>query len=144
MQFRPGRSVRFKTGMLACGWHVGRRLGPMTTSAAPLPDDLEHRYLEVLVKVGEILATAPEWHQTVDAVCEAIVDTVADLCFLHLKDSNGNFELAAAASGRPELKEQLRAPFARQVFGGGEPVCIPEVDEAFLESIAVSAAHGRF
>ena len=128
----------------------------MSTSAASLPHDIEHRYLEVLVKVGEILGTALDWHQTVDAVCEAVVDTVADLCFLHLKDQSGSLQLVAAASGRPELKEQLnelerlmhgpmrRTPFAHQVFEGGQPVCIPEADEAFLESISVSAAHDRF
>lgn len=62
----------------------------------------------------------------------------------------------AAASGRPELKEQIneldrflrgplrRTPFVHQVFEGGMPVCIPEVDDAFLESIAASGAHERF
>ncbi len=49
----------------------------------------EHRYLELLVRAGEILATALDWHQTIESVCNAAVETVADICLLDLKDESG-------------------------------------------------------
>lgn len=129
----------------------------MNDNPAPaLHHDLEHRYLEVLVRAGEILGTALDWHETVSAVCDVVVDTVADLCFLHLTDENGNLQLAASASAPPELADELkevdrflhapmrRTPFVRQVFESGESVCVPDAGEEFLQSISVSAAHERF
>ncbi len=126
------------------------------SAAATQLADLEHRYLELLVRAGEILSTALDWHETVGAVCDAVVETVADLCFLHLKDADGTLRLAATASARPELNEQLkevdrflhgpmrRTPFVRQVFERGKSVCVAEIDEDHLQSISVSDAHEVF
>lgn len=126
------------------------------SAAATQLADLEHRYLELLVRAGEILSTALDWHETVGAVCDAVVETVANLCFLHLKDADGTLRLAATASARPELNEQLkevdrflhgpmrRTPFVRQVFERGKSVCVAEIDEDHLQSISVSDAHEVF
>ena len=124
--------------------------------AAPLDADPEHRYLELLVKAGEILGTALDWHETVGAVCDAVVDTVADLCFLCLKDENGVLQLAAAASAGHELTEDLteaerfvhgparRMPLVQEVADTGQSVLVPEVDDRFIRSMSVSPAHERF
>lgn len=125
-------------------------------SASSVSDDLEHRYLEVLVRAGEILGTALDWHQTVGAVCDAVVETVADICFLHLKDANGILQLAAVAGARPELAEPVkeverffhgpmrRTPFVQQVLESGKALCVPQVDEQFIQTFAVTPAHERF
>src|SRR5581483_5445982 len=67
---------------------------------APIPFtrlEREHRYLQLLVRAGEILAGAVDWQQTITGVCTAAVETVADLCILDLKDDEGNLSLAASA-----------------------------------------------
>lgn len=116
----------------------------------------EHRYLELLLRAGEILGSALDWHQTVGAVCNAVVDTVADLCFLYLKDENGALQLAASASARSELEEPIeeaarfvqgpmrRMPLVQQVVERGEVLHVPVVDQEFIQNVAVSPAHERF
>ena len=124
--------------------------------AAPLSDDPGQRYLELLVRAGEILGTALDWHETVGAVCDAVVHTVADLCFLCLKDESGALQLAAAAGASHEITEELkeaerfvhgparRMPLVQEVADTGQSVLVPEVDDHFIRSMSVSPAHERF
>lgn len=127
--------------------------GPATDA---LPHDRDHRYLELIVRAGEILSTALDWHETVAAVCDAVVDTIADLCLLYVKDDDGGLRLAAAASACRESAESLqeaerfvhgpmrRTPLVKQVIDGGHAVIVPEVNEQYIESMSVSPAHARF
>ncbi len=124
--------------------------------AERLRDDAEHRYLELLVRAGEILGTALDWHETVGAVCDAVVDTIADLCFLYIKDERGALHLAAAAAAQPKIANQLkeadrfmqgpmrRTPLVAQVLETGESLLVPEVDEQFIETSSVNAAYEQF
>lgn len=136
---------------------LGNNTSPMTDNpAAPLNTDPEHRYLELLVRAGEILSTALDWHETVGAVCDAVVDTIADLCFLCLKDETGALQLVASASAGQELTKEIkeaerfvhgparRTPLVQEVADNGRSVLVPEVDEHFIRSMSVSPAHERF
>lgn len=123
--------------------------------AAPQTDE-DQRYLELLVRAGEILGTALDWRETVGAVCDAVVDTIADLCFLYLKDEAGTMQLAAAAGADRESAEILREaerfvngpvrrpPLVTQVIETNEAAIIPQVDEEYIRSSSMSPAHERF
>lgn len=105
----------------------------------------EHRYLELLVRSGDILSRALDWHETIAAVCEAAVDTVADVCILELRNGDEIY-LAACAHRNSERTNELRAaaeaaaknrssrdPVAL-VTRSGELFLAPNVDDAFLKS----------
>lgn len=128
----------------------------MSHGAGPIPNQFEQRYIELLLRAGSILSSGFDWHETLKAVCDVVVDTVADVCFLYMTDEGGDLYLAAAASAQPEAAETLneaerfvrgpmaREPLVRQVLERGEPVCFPQVDPDTLRSLAVSPAHERF
>jgi GAF domain-containing protein len=119
-------------------------------------DRPEQRYTELLLRAGEILSSALDWHETVGAVCDAVVDTIADLCYLYMANDDGDLYLAAASSARPEAAKTLkeaerfihgafrRTPLVQQVLETSESVCIPQIDEESMRLIAVSPAHERF
>lgn len=124
---------------------------------APSREDYsEHQYLELLLRAGEILGSALDWRQTVGAVCDAVVDTIADLCFLYLKDASGLLQLEASASAQPGLEEAIkeagrfihgpmrRTPLVQQVMERGEAIFSPVVDDDFIENVSLSSAHERF
>ncbi len=105
----------------------------------------EHRYLELLVRSGDILSRALDWHQTIDAVCEAAVETVAEICLLDLFTDDRLCLVASAhrdASRANELKSAAEAAadhrgdhdFATLVARSGEPLLAPEVNDAFFAS----------
>ena len=116
----------------------------------------EHEYATLLLRAGEILATALDWHQTVSAVCDAVVETVADLCFLYVLNDAGELQLAAVSTGQSGARGALKAaerhlqgpmrrtPVVHEVLETGKTVCISHIDEETLRSLAVSAAHERF
>jgi len=117
----------------------------------------EHRYLEALVQAGEILGTALDWEQTIHGVCSAVVNTIADICLLDLKDDEGNLRLVAAAHRDPELTPQLQRagiflraksrPATHPVLiavATGEPIRAYTIDEEYLRTHAVSAEHEQF
>jgi serine phosphatase RsbU (regulator of sigma subunit) len=117
----------------------------------------DHRYLELLVRAGEILASALDWHQTVTAVVEAVVETVADICLLDLKSEDGHLEPVAAAHADKALTATLRGAgaFVRVksidavhpaavAAATGEAILVENIDEGYLRSHSVSAAHEQF
>lgn len=128
----------------------------MSHGALPIGDQSEQRYTELLLRAGEILSTALDWHETVAAVCDAIVDTIADLCFLYMTNEAGELYLAASSSSTPEGAEGLReaenfvrgpmrrTPLVRQVIESTRSVLVEQIDEAAYASLAVSPAHERF
>lgn len=127
---------------------------------APIPFgrlEREHRYLQLLLCAGEILAGALDWHETITSVCAAAVETVADLCILDLKDDEENVTLAAAAHSRPELtpliekagvflhqrKRQATHPVIVAV-ATGQAILVQNVDDDYLRSHSVSAEHEQY
>ncbi len=105
----------------------------------------EHRYLELLVRSGDILSRALDWHETIDAVCEAAVDTVADICLLDLF-TDDRLCLVASAHRDPGRAGELKTAavsaannrsnkdFATLVARSGQPLLAPKVTEAFFAS----------
>lgn len=116
----------------------------------------EHRYTELMLRAGEILASALDWRETVHAVCDAVVDTIADFCFLYLTDDAGNLYLAASSSAGAEHRSALeevqtflrkstrRAPITWEVAKNAKPVFLPHLDEEIIRSIAMSDEHEQF
>ncbi len=117
----------------------------------------EHRYLQLLLRAGEVLGGTLDWHQTITGVCAAAVETVADICILDLKDDDGNLYLAAAAHSNPELTPDVQAAgiFLRQrtrqathpvivALGSGRPILVQNVDDDYLRSHSVSAEHEQY
>lgn len=116
----------------------------------------EHRYLQLLVRAGEILSTALDWHQTIGSVCAAAVETVADICLLDLVGNADDVELAAAVHTDPARTIELRDagrflhssratphPVAT-VIATGRSLLVPAVDDAFLRARATSPEHEQF
>lgn len=112
--------------------------------ASSLAVQSQQRYLELLLRAGEVLSSALDWRETVKAVCDSVVETVADLCFLYLTNEEGELKLAASASAHsdpaPRLKEaerfihgpMRRTPLVHQVIERGEPLCVPQVTDEFF------------
>jgi GAF domain-containing protein len=105
----------------------------------------DHRYLELLVRSGDILSRALDWHETVAAVCQAAVETVADICVLELAE-DGELYLAASAHRDPSRANELKSAAemaaktrdsndpAAIVSRSGQPLLAPIVDDAFVKS----------
>ncbi len=116
----------------------------------------EQRYTELLLRAGEVLARALSWQETVEAVCDAVVDTVADLCLFYTKEEDGGLRLAAAAASTAEKRETLweagqyvhvptqKKPLVYQVFETGRSMCFPQVDEETIAVLALNRAHESF
>lgn len=129
-------------------------------SPTPIPFgrlEREHRYLQLLLRAGEVLGAALDWHQTITSVCTAAVETVADLCILDLKDDDGHLYLAAAAHSDPELTpivEQAGVFLRKRTRDAihpatvaattGQPILVPNVDDDYLRSHSVSAEHEQY
>lgn len=115
------------------------------------------RYVELLLRAGEMLSHALDWEQTIDSVCRAVVETIADICILDLKDNSGELRLVAAAHRNEELTRHL-VDAGRFLYGkergvthpvvatvaSRSPLCIPDVDDAYLRRAAVNAEHEHF
>ncbi|MBV9269625.1 MAG: SpoIIE family protein phosphatase [Candidatus Eremiobacteraeota bacterium] len=117
----------------------------------------EHRYLDLLVKAGEILSSALDWHETITGVCAAAVETVADICLLDLIDEGGRLDEVAAVHSETELIPILRGAgsFLRDktrgpahpvvtVVGTRQPLLVPLVDDDYMRTASTSAEHEQF
>lgn len=153
--FLPG-AVRTRTVADRLLPDLGTTPGMSDGGAAPVSDRSEQRYTELLLRAGEILSGAFDWRETVAAVCDAIVESIGDVCFLYMAGSGEELYLAAASSADPQVAEMLaeaerfihapmrRTPLAREVLESGESICIPHVDDEGIRTIALSPAHERF
>ena len=115
----------------------------------------ERQYLELLVKVGEILGESLDYTATLLNVCVATVESIADICLLDLGTPEKMYLAAAAhrdSSLTPELQhagkflrsERERAHPAVTVASTGNPVVVPYVGEAYVRVHAVSDEHEAF
>jgi GAF domain-containing protein len=118
--------------------------------------DAESRYLFFLVRAGEILGLSLDYHETLQNVCAAAVETVADICFLDLGQANET-DLVAAAHRIPALTpglcqasrylrrcEGFPRHTVREVIESGEPVLVRDIDEDTLKRLATSDEHAQF
>src|SRR5579875_3065376 len=116
----------------------------------------QRQYLELLVKVGEILGESLDYTATLLNVCVATVESIADICLVDLGTPE-RLHLAAAAHRDPSLTPELQhageflrseRPHARhpavQVVATGNPIVVPYIGEAYIRSHAVSDEHEAF
>jgi serine phosphatase RsbU (regulator of sigma subunit) len=120
----------------------------------PLPPNRELRYLEFLVRVGEILSSAIDWERTVNSVCHAAVETVADICVLGLTDPA--LHIAGAAHRNPEMNAQLQGigavlfgprstthPIVK-VIRKKKPILVPEITDEWFRLHSTSREDEAF
>ncbi len=113
-------------------------------------------YLRFMVRAGEVLGLSMDYRETLQNVCAAAVETVADICLLDL-GKPGDIELVASAHRKFGRTEELREAgdflaIARdrpphpvcQVIDTGEAVVVPHVDEEYIESHSTSPRHAAF
>ena len=110
--------------------------------------------LRFLGEASEALAESFELDQTLNVVARLVVPRLADYCFVDLVGSSGEIErVAAVREGDPEFAERTRAFSPRRddaahpavrVLRGGRTVLRGEVDDAWIDGMAVSSAHAAF
>lgn len=122
-------------------------------------DEGSGRFVELLLRSGELLGESLDYHETLQNVCQAAVSTIADICMIDMLDEKRRgVRLLAAAHRVPERSRGLlesAAPFRRsapgyppyvgyQVAMDGTPRLVERVDETYLRKHATSLMHERF
>lgn len=129
----------------------------------PTPDrrrretSLERRYLNFLAEVGQILGEPLPYEATLQRVCDAAVRTVADTATMYLYDDDGELQLVAAShfiAGRSQPLRRRASTMLRDPAGprawiestirNGKAVLVSHIDEASINSIAVSPEHAKY
>jgi hypothetical protein len=106
---------------------------------------LERRYLAFLAEVGTILGEPLPYEATLQRICVAAVQTVADVSTMYLYDTNGELQVVGAAHVVAERSERLRRRavallhdpkgprwWFESVIRGGRGLLIPQIDEATI------------
>jgi PAS domain S-box-containing protein len=110
--------------------------------------------LRFLGEASEALAESFELEETLVVLAQLAVPRLADYCFVDLVGSTGAIErVAAVREGDPGFAERARAFAPRtqdarhpavRVLRGGRTVVRAEVDDEWVESMAISADHAAF
>jgi PAS domain S-box-containing protein len=110
--------------------------------------------LRFLGEASEALAESFELEETLVVVAQLAVPRLADYCFVDLVGATGAIErVAAVREGDPEFVERTRAFAPRtqdarhpavRVLRGGRTVLRAEVDDEWIDGIAVSPAHADY
>jgi PAS domain S-box-containing protein len=114
--------------------------------------DAETR-VRFLADASAALARSFDLDATLNEVTRLAVPTIADFCFVDLVRSDGELERVAAAHRRDEAfldkvrgfvpgPANERHPI-RRAFASGEPVLVADVDDAWIDEIAESAAQAE-
>lgn len=106
---------------------------------------LERRYLAFLAEVGAILGEPLRYEATLQRICDAAVQTVADVSTIYLYDDNGELQVIGGAHVLSERSERLRRRavallhdpkgprwWFESVIREGRGLLIPRVDEATI------------
>jgi hypothetical protein len=127
-----------------------------TTSFKDDKDARASEYLTLLVQAGELLGQSLDFHESLRAVCDAAVSTVADICTIDLGTAGATTLVAAAHRDRnltPQIMgagSHLSADPGRpdhpvcQVISTGGSFFVQHVDDAWIERHATSKAHADF
>ena len=112
------------------------------------------RRLRFLSEASEALAESFELEQTLNVVARLAVPQLADYCFVDLVAQSGAIERVAAVRQGDEGFADRTRDFAPRMDDGAHPavrvlrsgrtVVRSEVDDAWIEGMAVSAAHAAF
>lgn len=116
------------------------------------------RFIELLLHSGEVLGESLDYHETLQNVCTAAVQTIADICMIDIFDSSGEMSLLAAAHRHPDRSIHLMdaaskfrkptpgfPPYIGAVSAKHErPILVELIDETYLMEHATSLEHRRF
>lgn len=115
------------------------------------------RFVRLLLRSGELLGESLDYHETLQNVCAAAVETIADICLLDILDDKGDVSMVAAAHRRSDLSAILTqagkylysepgyAPHVvLEVIGSHEPVLVGHIDDKYLTTHATSLEHAHF
>ncbi len=124
---------------------------------APARATSERDYLRFLVHAGEMLGSSLDVQETVVNVCAAAVETVADLCYLVMKNSDGKFDIIATAARDPSklpdttgagkyLRPDPGYPpnVVDDVIAHGHTVFVADVTDDYINDHATSEEHAAF
>lgn len=125
-----------------------------TDELARLKNDAE--YMHFLIAAGELLSSSLDYRSTLRNVCDAAVETIADICILDL-GSTGDVERVGAAHRDKDLEPLLATidnPLRSDPGRPAHPVCKvldtgktyfePFIDDTWIERHASSPAHAQF
>ena len=128
----------------------------MAYAGDPLDYELDVHYLRFLVWAGERLGRSLHYRETLVAISDAAVMTVADLCIVDIGEA-GSTQCVGAAHRDPAQMPRLRAVGEHlhsepgrplhpvcQVLKSGRTFFAPHIDDAWIESHAAGAAHAAF
>lgn len=117
----------------------------------------ERDYLRFLVHAGELLSSSLDVRETIANICAAAVETVADMCFLVMRNGDGALEIIGSASrdssALPDMAVAGRflqsAPgyppnVVEGVIDSGHIVFVPDVTERYIDEHATSPEHAVF
>ena len=123
---------------------------------SPLDYELDIRYLRFLVWAGAYLGRSMNYRETLAAVSDAAVKTVADLCVIDIGKA-GETECVGAAHRDPAhtprlrmLREHLESDSGRpvhpvcQVLKSGRTFYAGHIDDAWIDAHAATAEHAAF
>lgn len=118
---------------------------------------LERRYLNFLAEVGRVLGETLPYEATLQRVCDAAVNTLADTATMYLYDENRELQLVAAAHVNRARSEHLRdraaallgdacgpRTFLESVIQNGSGMLVAQVDDRSVDSVAVSPEHAQY
>ena len=113
-------------------------------------------YFDLLLRAGEILDRSLDYSQTLQNVCGAAVDTVADVCIIDLGSAESP-RMEAAAHRDPKRTPELenagrflrhaegKSPHpVREVIRSRKALLVTRVDESYLALHATSDEHRSF
>lgn len=120
--------------------------------------EADARYLAFLVQAGEMLSASLDYHETLENVCRAAVETVADLCLIDLGEL-GNTQLVSAAHRDAAVANRIFEEHVGkhlvstnshpihpvcQVIQSGKTFYAPHIDDAWIDEHASRPEHAGF
>lgn len=118
---------------------------------------LERRYLTFFAEVGSIFGEALPYDSTLQRICDAAAQTVADTATMYLFDDSDELQVVAAAHVLPERSERLRRRTVelmndprgpRSWFEAGvrkaKSLLVPQIDVDSIKSAGGSSQYVEF
>ena len=119
------------------------------------PRDGDH-YLDLFLRVTEVLGDSLDYRETLRNVCSAAVQSIGDICIIDLGPA-GDTEMVGAAHRDPArtLDTQLAGIHLHsdperpihpvcQVLSNGQPFYAPRIDDAWIDAHATREEHRAF
>lgn len=113
-------------------------------------------YSRFLIRAGEVLARSLDLDKTLASVCRLVTETLADICFIDLCETNGIQLVASAHADHLKTRDVHGAgAFLRtgehraihpvhRVAETGEPLLVPDIDDQYIDAAATGAEHAAF